>query len=96
MAYAEERLSRIRTLTEKGRNFFYSKLETYQKEVDKSWKEIEDILVNFDETCTDIKYLRQIETDLEKAKKHYIIDGDILLSFRNRQFHTEENEAVLD
>jgi hypothetical protein len=52
--------------------------------------------VNFDETCTDIKYLRQIETDLEKAKKHYINDGDNLLTFLDRQSHTEESEADLD
>jgi hypothetical protein len=30
------------------------------------------------------------------AKKHYIIDGDILHSFLDRQSHTEESEAELD
>ncbi|XP_056016958.1 uncharacterized protein LOC130053620 [Ostrea edulis] len=95
MSDAEDRLSRIRTLTKKGREFFYSRLESYVRDVDKSWKEFEDILVNFDESSTDIKYLRKIETDLEKAKKHYVMDTDVLFSFFNR-CHTEESEVEME
>ena len=49
MSNAEDKPSIVRTLMEKDRDLFYSNLEFYVKNIDKSWKEFEDVLVNFDE-----------------------------------------------
>ena len=76
---------------EKDRDLFYSNLEFYVKDIDKSWKEFEDILVNFDENWSDIKYLRKIQSNLEKAKQHYT--GDTELLFR---YHTDESDEEMD
>ena len=65
------------------------------KDIDKSWKEFEDILVNFDENCSDIKYLRRIQSNLEKAKQHYISDAELLFSFLKR-YHTDESDEERD
>jgi hypothetical protein len=94
MSNAEDRLSSIRSPSGRGRDF-YSKLQSYERNVDKSWKDFEDILVNFDESCTDMKYLRNIEINLETVKKHYIIDTDLLFSFLSRS-NTEKSKVEMD
>nr|XP_022331795.1 uncharacterized protein LOC111129629 [Crassostrea virginica] len=95
MSDAEDKPSRVRTLTEKGRDLFYSNLESYVKDIDKSWKEFEDTLVNFDENCSDIKYLRRIQSSLERAKQHYTSDTELLFSFLKR-YRTDESDEEMD
>lgn len=48
MSDAEDKPSKARNLTEEGRDMFYNNLESYEKYIDKFWKEFEDILGNFD------------------------------------------------
>jgi hypothetical protein len=60
MSETEDRLSSIRSPSGRGRDFD-SKLKTYERNVYKSWKEFEDILVNFDESYTDMRYLKTLK-----------------------------------
>ena len=51
--------------------------------------------MNFDENCSGIKYIRKIQSNLEKAKQHYTSDAELLFSFLTR-YRTDESDEEMD
>lgn len=73
---------------------FYNNLESYEKDIDKFWKEFEDILGNFDQKRSDIKCLRKIQSNSEKAKQHYTSDTELLVFFLNHYSTDKSNKEI--
>lgn len=48
---------RMRTLTPGGQAMYQSNLDYYLRNLKKDWRVFETILTEFDDSCTDIKYL---------------------------------------
>lgn len=86
---------RMRTLTSGGQAMYQSNLDYYLRNLKKDWREFETILTDFDDSCTDIKYLRNVESRVEMAKYGYMDSYQSLISFLNRT-RTDESELELD
>lgn len=86
---------RMRTLTSGGQAMYQSNLDYYLRNLKKDWREFETILTDFDDSCTDIKYLRNVESRVEMTKYGYMDSYQSLISFLN-QTRTDESELELD
>ena len=75
--------------TLKGEGLYQSTLDTHLRVHRKSWKEFEDILIEFDDSNRDLRYLRKIEADIEKAKDNYVESYESLISFLSRARYEE-------
>ncbi|XP_062610108.1 uncharacterized protein LOC134271898 [Saccostrea cucullata] len=86
---------RVRTLTPGGHELYQANLQSYLSTLKKAWRVFEAILTGFDDSRSDIKYLREIEEKFEKAKSEYMESYETLISFLRRS-RTDEGDSEMD
>ena len=81
--------------TLKGEGLYQSTLDTYLRNLKKAWKQIEDNLLDFDDSNQYIRYLRKVESAIENGKEDYIEAYESVISFLTRA-RTEESKKEID
>ncbi|KAK3105444.1 hypothetical protein FSP39_025380 [Pinctada imbricata] len=86
---------RVRSLTGRGQSAFDEQFNKLQEVFKTIWKEMEDLMVNFDTEQTDRKYLHDVEKNLNSLNKKLISSSENIQSFLGKA-RTQQASRLLD